>query len=309
MMPLAKFRSLTLTNQIGRAAVACLLGLLLTAAASAPAAAQDVLDAATIDGGETVFSPVLAYEWNTDGDFLGWTPNGQVTDPKVEAGAMSGVSGGNDPFFSSPGGLGLVIGGNIDSGEVNRIQVATQFGSGSPLVRADIFFFASSGPFGRQPLSPGTFPTMTDGNLHVYTLDFDSSSPLWGRTVNSIRLDPVADRPGDVEAFSYDYFRAGSQFDPAEFKPGDVNNDTFVDAADFEIIRANFFGINVGRSNGDLNRDGVVNLADYGQWKDNFPSSAAPFLAQLVGVVPEPASCLLALVGLTAMGGARRRRR
>jgi hypothetical protein len=195
--------------------VAALLAVaMVTVLAPASVLAQDVLNAATIDGGEIVYNPVLAYEWNTDGDFEGWVPNVGVTDPKVEGGFMSGSTGSNDPFFTLPGISGLVIGDNRAAGEVNRIQVATRFGAGSPLVRADVFFFPAGAPFGRQPLTPAAFPTMTDGNLHVYTLDFDPTSPLWGKTINTIRLDPVADRPNDIEQFAYDYFRAGSKYIP-----------------------------------------------------------------------------------------------
>ena len=107
-------------------------------------------------------------------------------------------------------------------------------------------------------------------------------------------------------------FRA--EFVTAEFSvrvAGDVDDDGDVDADDFELIRANFFGINVGQFQGDLNLDGIVDLVDFGEWKDNFPFPSDGYLAQLVGTVPEPGALVLLGIGgvILAAGRASRRRR
>lgn len=194
-------------------------GVLAMAAAvfALPAQAQfvgDVGGTTNVDGGETVFDPVIAYEWNSDGDFEGWAPNPNINNATVSGGAMSGESlgdgsfpAGADPFFNGPGGFTIGDG----PGEVDRIQFAAQFNQGAPTIRTEMFFFASSGPFGSSVWAPANFPAMTDGNQHVYNLDFDSSSAIWGLEIAAIRLDPVADNQNAVDTFAYDYLRLGRQ--------------------------------------------------------------------------------------------------
>lgn len=183
------------------------IALFGTLALVTPLAAQTVITGGTMDGGETVFNPVLATEWNVDGDFEGWTTD-QTDDAKVEAGVLSGVSNANDPKITIPGGSAFVIGGN--PGEVSRVQYAAQLDPGAPF-RKDIFFFTSEGFF-RHPWNEENYPGITNGELHTFNIDFDSSSPLWGLTVNNLRIDPDSDSSaaGGV-TYAFDYFRLGSQ--------------------------------------------------------------------------------------------------
>jgi hypothetical protein len=87
-------------------------------------------------------------------------------------------------------------------------------------------------------------------------------------------------------------------------KPGDVNGDGLVDVADFNVIKNNFRTTVTMRSSGDLTGDGFVDLADFRQWKDY-----DPLFATEAGVsIPEPSAVWLALTGIVAMWGRRRRR-
>ncbi|MBN1854483.1 MAG: hypothetical protein JW829_17255, partial [Pirellulales bacterium] len=130
---------------------------------------------------------------------------------------------------------------------------------------------------------PGTF---TPIGFNVFA-DFSITTTVTG-TSHTLRFS-VQNGAGEADGNGPIGFRA--EFSMAEFTygvPGDVDDDLDVDADDFELIRANFFGIDVGRSLGDLNLDGIVNLHDFGEWKDNYPFPSEGFEARLFGGVPEP---------------------
>jgi hypothetical protein len=79
------------------------------------------------------------------------------------------------------------------------------------------------------------------------------------------------------------------------FLDGDVNGDTFVNDADFQIIRSNFYSSVTSRGEGDLVGDGFVDFDDFRQWKNNAASVAAG------AAVPEP--CGMALLASLTAGG------
>ncbi len=73
-------------------------------------------------------------------------------------------------------------------------------------------------------------------------------------------------------------------------------------------IKANF-GTNVAsRTFGDVTGDGVVNLFDFAQWKDNYPFPAGGSGA-CSGTIPEPTGAVLIALGLPLGWGLRRLRR
>ncbi|MCA9237983.1 MAG: PEP-CTERM sorting domain-containing protein [Planctomycetales bacterium] len=92
---------------------------------------------------------------------------------------------------------------------------------------------------------------------------------------------------------------------------GDADGNGIVQTADFFLISNNFYSTpaTVGAVNsGDVNWDGIVNEADFRDWRIGFGEDAADaFLASLS--VPEPATAgMIALGCLVAAGAARRRR-
>jgi hypothetical protein len=80
--------------------------------------------------------------------------------------------------------------------------------------------------------------------------------------------------------------------------PGDVNCMGGVTIEDLQIIAAHFRQ-SVGRELGDLSGNGIVDFDDFDQWKRNYtgPGLAASEFAFLS--VPEPASALLLIFGLS----------
>jgi hypothetical protein len=88
---------------------------------------------------------------------------------------------------------------------------------------------------------------------------------------------------------------------------GDVNGDGQVNMADFDIIRLNLFKTGQIRSQGDLvGGDGVVDFADFREWKNNAPAGLAAS-ASLSGSIPEPGAAGLLAIGVTLAAIARRR--
>ncbi|HEY6563698.1 MAG TPA: PEP-CTERM sorting domain-containing protein, partial [Pirellulaceae bacterium] len=73
--------------------------------------------------------------------------------------------------------------------------------------------------------------------------------------------------------------------------PGDANLDSRVDGSDFGIWNTNKFTNVAAWCSGDFNADGVVDGSDFGIWNVNKFTSADG------GVVPEPTSLVLILIG------------
>jgi hypothetical protein len=85
--------------------------------------------------------------------------------------------------------------------------------------------------------------------------------------------------------------------------PGDVDNNGLVNLADYNIIRTNLEKPVTIFTSGDLNGDSYVDLNDFRRWR----SAAPPAVAASVGI-PEPSTAALSLCGaLLAAAGVRRR--
>ena len=87
---------------------------------------------------------------------------------------------------------------------------------------------------------------------------------------------------------------------------GDYNSNNIVDAADYTVWR-DHFGQAFTLPNRDTNNSGNVNAQDYTFWKGRFgATSGAGALSG--GAVPEPATGLLALLGLCGLAWIARRK-
>lgn len=107
---------------------------------------------------------------------------------------------------------------------------------------------------------------------------------------------------GNLASHGYDRTFVAQLTAPAG-GPGDVDNNGVVNLADYNIIRTNLEKPAAIFTNGDLNGDSYVDLNDFRRWR----SAAPPEVAALVGV-PEPSTAVLGLCGaLLAAAGVRRR--
>jgi 3',5'-cyclic AMP phosphodiesterase CpdA len=91
----------------------------------------------------------------------------------------------------------------------------------------------------------------------------------------------------------------------APLRPGDYNDDGFVDAADYTVWRNN-----LGAPAGTLANDvdgGVIGTAQYATWKSNFGMMAGGS-SQQQSPVPEPATALMLALAALATSSARPRR-
>ncbi len=85
-----------------------------------------------------------------------------------------------------------------------------------------------------------------------------------------------------------------------ELKLGDLDSDGIVDVADLGILGANYNLTGVTFSEGDLNGDGSVDLADLGVLGANWTGGQA--IGNGSALVPEPATLSLLTMSLLVVG-------
>jgi len=156
----------------------------------------------------------------------------------------------------------------------------------------------------------GTIVGESFGHQDAFAAMYDTNGALvWiqqvGTQFSEASYGVATDGLGSVYLSGYlnnDVFLAKIRYSDAPV-PGDTNGDGVVDLADLNNVRNNFGGTGLGDTNGD----DLVDLVDLNNVRNHF-GEAVP----AADVVPEPASCVLALtclVALIAVHGQNRARR
>jgi hypothetical protein len=137
------------------------------------------------------------------------------------------------------------------------------------------------------------------GNLLIEEVAFVNSVPFPGPHIDFQSSADVRVVAGSPNSTSGDQFNVSAiaqfEFVPSS-SPGDINRDGIVDAADYVVWRKN---------------EGTQ--ADYDEWRENYGrtagSGAALPSAQPLSAIPEPSSCVLAILAQAAVFSRIRRRR
>jgi hypothetical protein len=268
--------------------------------------------------------------------FHWWFNNTQLQDPVVRVTEASVTAAGEIPSPIMPvTDLAFIWEQRLENMQTNTFTATT----GIPIeVRVAVQMENSNWYASEEAFATGdTGFGNGAGNWTAYTRPFTAAAAAW-RNLTLNTLVPQSPTPqgatiGDTPASNLaggiigaGFVATFSQYSTINFNfleigippiPGDVDGDGDVDMDDFNTIRGNFGLTGAERTDGDLTgpglgglADGIVDLYDYGQWKDNFPFPGAGSGGGSVGgqSVPEPTTALLMAMPLICVMRLRRRR-
>jgi hypothetical protein len=121
--------------------------------------------------------PKTAWEFNTDGDREGWSPNGLLK-VEVRGGLLEGESSGGDPIFTGPA---VEVEAAAFRSLIVRMRVDRDDG-------AQLFWGTTVAP--QSETNSVRFDLVGDGELHDYQVDLGQCR-AWRGIIVSLRFDPV----------------------------------------------------------------------------------------------------------------------
>ena len=120
---------------------------------------------------------LTAWEFNTDGDHEGWSPNG-LSNIEVHGGLLEGESSGTDPIFTGPA-------VEVEAATFRSLVVRMRVDQDD---RAQLFWGTSFAP--QSETNSVRFDLIGDGQFHDYEVDL-SKCRSWRGMIVSVRFDPV----------------------------------------------------------------------------------------------------------------------
>ena len=138
-------------------------------------------------------APKTDWQFDTDGDFDGWTPNGYMR-AKVNGGLLVGETTGNDPILQGPG-------VRIEADCTRRLIIRMRSETDD---HAQLFWATATSS--QSEGNSVRFQVDGDGQFHDHELDM-SKSPQWRGLITSLRFDPSAKSGAK---FAVDYIRFGN---------------------------------------------------------------------------------------------------
>ena len=148
-------------------------------------------------------------EWNTDGNFDGWTSSA-VTTAAVAGGALSGTSNSGDPVLSRTA-IATASQPDLDLGFNDFVEFRLQLPA-TYTGNIELYFGVTDAGVAAQTgfssTRSVTVPNATipkDGAFHTYRIDM-GTVPMWRGYLRDIRLDPAT---VNGTPFAVDYFRVG----------------------------------------------------------------------------------------------------
>lgn len=135
------------------------------------------------------------WNWNRNGNALGWTLGGTATGLNVSGGLLSFTSTGNDPTLTSPNNL------TFEASAVNTLIVRFKNTSSQPTAA---LYWSRSDAAGFAGTRVNSFPIIAnDTGFTTYTVDL-SASPEWNGTITRLRLDlPQGESTGAVSTVDW----------------------------------------------------------------------------------------------------------
>ncbi len=175
----------------------------------------------------------LAFEFNTAGDFDGWSGFTRVTSPTVAGGVLMGTSSAADPFFARHG---FSFPGGSVANLIVKMKVST--------VDSLQFYWgrADSTGFGNPKVV--SLPISQANTWQAVIVPLAVNAEWAGKTITSLRLDPGT---LDSQSFEIDWIRASD---------GDLDGDGISDLIE-------------GRN--DTDGDGLMDLEDLDSDGDGIP--------------------------------------
>jgi hypothetical protein len=162
-------------------------------------------DALTVDG-QVLINYASLGEWNTDGDFEGWSVV-NCTGAEVTNGYITGVPSTADPQVSKDSGLPPVGLSTSRYVEIRMKQIDTSANYASILWTIS----TSTGWDSNRQLAFPDYQIIHDGAYHIYRMDM-SAKPFWKDNLDKLRFDPYSINAS--QAFEIDYVRTGSTVIP-----------------------------------------------------------------------------------------------